>query len=87
MDACDWLGNLASESIDRFAVDTVRKRIGNLRAMKIPRRQAIRYGKIRKSPWHRAKTIESGVGRTNAWLAEQGVLRLKSLWAELAHLR
>jgi hypothetical protein len=34
-----------------------------------------------------AKTIASGVGMTNAWLAEQGVLSLKTLWAELAHLR
>ena len=34
-----------------------------------------------------AKTKTSGVSMTNAWLAEQGVLSLKSLWAELAHLR
>jgi hypothetical protein len=34
-----------------------------------------------------AKTIASGVGMTNAWLAEQGGLDLKTLWAELAHLR
>jgi hypothetical protein len=34
-----------------------------------------------------SKTIASGVGLTNAWLAEQGVLSLKSLWAELAHVR
>lgn len=33
-----------------------------------------------------ATTIASGVGMTNAWLAEQGVLSLKSLWADLAHL-
>ena len=84
---CEWWGNLTSKSIHRFAVETLRKRIRNLRAMKVLRRQAIRYGKIRKSPWHRAKTIESGVGRTNAWLVEQGVLSLKSLWTELDHLR
>lgn len=34
-----------------------------------------------------AKTIASGVGMTNALLAEQEVLSLKTLWAELAHLR
>ena len=34
-----------------------------------------------------AKTIASGVGMTNAWLASQGVLSLNTLWAELAHLR
>ena len=55
--------------------------------MKVPRRQAIRHGKIRKGPWHMAKTIASGVGMTNDWLASQGVLSLKTLWAELAHLR
>ena len=87
MESCEWLGNVTTEPIDRFAVETLRKRIRNLRAMKVLRRQAIRYGKIRKSPWHRAKTIESGVGRTNAWLVEQGVLSLKSLWTELDHLR
>jgi hypothetical protein len=34
-----------------------------------------------------AKTIASGVGMTNDWLASQDVLSLKTLWAELAHLR
>ena len=34
-----------------------------------------------------AKTIASGVGMTNDWFASQGVLSLKTLWAELAHLR
>jgi RNA-directed DNA polymerase len=65
----------------------VRTRIRNLLAMNVPRRQAIRHGKSRKGPWHMAKTIASGVGMTNACLAEQGVLSLKTLWAELAHLR
>ena len=34
-----------------------------------------------------AKTIASGVGITNAWLAEQILLSIKILWAELAPLR
>ena len=33
------------------------------------------------------KTIASGVGMTHAWLVSQGVLSLKTLWAELAPLR
>lgn len=53
----------------------------------VPRRQAIRHAKSRKGPWHMAKTIASGVGMTNAWLREQGLISLKSLWAELAPLR
>jgi RNA-directed DNA polymerase len=65
----------------------VRTRIRELIAMHVPRRQAIRHGKSRKGPWHMAKTIASGVGMTNDWLASQGVLSLKTLWAELAHLR
>ena len=87
MEACEWLGNLTCTSIDRFAVETDRKRIRNLLAMKVPRRQAIRHGKSRKDPWHMAMTIAGGVGMTSTWLAEQGVLSLKSLWTELAHLR
>ena len=65
----------------------VRTRIRNLIALGVPRRQAIRHGKSRKGPWHMSKTIASGVGLTNAWLAAQGVLSMKTLWAELAHLR
>ena len=53
----------------------------------VPRRQAIRHARSRKSYWHMSKTIASGVGLTNAWLAEQGLLSLKTLWAKLAHLR
>jgi hypothetical protein len=34
-----------------------------------------------------AKTIASGVELTKPWLQEQGLVRLKSLWAELAPLR
>ena len=87
METGEWLGDVTSKPIDRFASETVRKPIGNLLAMKIPRRQAIRHGKSRKGPWQMAKTIASGGGMTNAWLAEQGVLSLKSLWAEFGHLR
>jgi RNA-directed DNA polymerase len=53
----------------------------------VPRRQAIRHARSRKCYWHMAKTIASGVGLTNAWLAEQGLLSMKTLWAELAPLR
>ena len=53
----------------------------------VSRRQAIRHGKSRKGYWHMAKTIASGVGMTNKWLQEQGLVSLKSLWASLAPLR
>ncbi|MFZ4083262.1 MAG: hypothetical protein ACOYKN_18685 [Pirellula sp.] len=51
------------------------------------RGQAFLRGKSRKGLWHMAKTFASGVGMTNDWLSSQGVLSLKTLWAELAHLR
>ncbi|GAB5444748.1 MAG: hypothetical protein Fues2KO_50970 [Fuerstiella sp.] len=53
----------------------------------VPHRQAIRHGKSREGYWHMAKTIASGVGFTNAWLAQQGLLSLKNLWNELAPIR
>jgi RNA-directed DNA polymerase len=53
----------------------------------VPRRQAIRHARSRKGPWHMAKTIASGVGMTNAWLYQQGLLSLKTLWASLARIR
>jgi RNA-directed DNA polymerase len=64
-----------------------RTRSRNLMRLGVSRRQAIRHAKSRKAYWHMAKTIASGVGLTNAWLQEQGLLSLKSLWAELAPLR
>ena len=53
----------------------------------VPRRTAIRHARSRKGPWHMAKTIASGVGMTNAWLHEQGLLSLKTLWAALSRIR
>lgn len=53
----------------------------------VPRRQAIRRARCRKICWYKSKTIASGLWLTNAWLAEQGLLSLKKLWAKLAHLR
>ena len=64
-----------------------RTRRRNLIQLGVPRRQAIRHARSRQSYWHMSGTLASGVGMTNAWLAEQGVLSLKTLWAELAHLR
>ena len=64
----------------------VRTRVRELITLGVSRRQAIRHGKSRKGPWHMSKTIASGVGLANAWLAEQGVLSLTTLWAEHAHL-
>ena len=64
-----------------------RTRSRNLIRLGVSRRQAIRHAKSRRGHWHMAKTIASGVGMTNAWLKEQGLISLKPLWAELAPLR
>ena len=52
----------------------------------VPIRQAIRHARSRKSYWHMAKTIASGVGLTNKWLEQQGLLSIKTLWSQLAPL-
>ena len=64
-----------------------RTRSRELMRLGVSRRQAIRHGKSRKGYWHMARTIASGVGMTNKWLQEQGLVSLKSLWASLAPLR
>lgn len=64
-----------------------RTRSRELMRLGVPRRQAIRHAKSRLGYWHMAKSIASGVGLTNAWLQSQGLLSLKSLWANLAPLR
>ena len=64
-----------------------RTRSRELMRLGISRRQVIRHGKSRKGYWHMARTIASGVGMTNKWLQEQGLVSLKSLWASLAPLR
>ncbi len=64
-----------------------RKRRRELIRLGVPIRQSIRHARSRKGYWHMSKTIASGVGLTNAWLVEQGLLSIKTLWAELAPLR
>ena len=64
-----------------------RKRRRELIRFGVPRRQAIRHARSRKGYWHLAKTIASGAGLNNAWLQEQGLLSMKTLWAKLAPLR
>jgi RNA-directed DNA polymerase len=69
----------------RWRLSRTRRR--ELIRLGVPRRQAIRHARSRKGPWHMAKSIATGVGLTNAWLAAQGLLSLKTLWAQLAPLR
>jgi hypothetical protein len=64
-----------------------RKRRRELIRLGVPIRQAIRHARSRKGYWHMSQTIASGVGLTNAWLAEQGLSSMKTLWSQLAPLR
>ncbi|MCA9166037.1 MAG: group II intron reverse transcriptase/maturase [Planctomycetales bacterium] len=64
-----------------------RTRRRELIALGVPRRQATRHARTRKGPWHMAKSIATGVGMTNDWLKQLGLLSLKSLWATLAPTR
>jgi RNA-directed DNA polymerase len=65
----------------------VRTRRRELIRLGVPRRQAIRHARSQKGPWRMAKSIATGVGLTNAWLAAQGLISLKTLWRQLAPLR
>ncbi len=51
----------------------------------VPICQAIRHARSRKGPWNMPNTNASGIGMTNAWLTQQGLLSLKTLWASLAY--
>jgi hypothetical protein len=53
----------------------------------VSRRQGIRHGKSRKGYWDMATAITSGVDLTNARLAEQGLLSLKTLRFAIVPLR
>ncbi|MEZ6099656.1 MAG: hypothetical protein R3E01_11870 [Pirellulaceae bacterium] len=51
------------------------------------RRQAIHHARSRQAYWHVAKAIASGVGMPRVWHAAQGVISMKTQWAEVAPLR
>ena len=51
----------------------------NVAKLSVPNRQAIRHARSRKGYWRMAKTIASGVGLTNAWLAAQDPLPVSTL--------
>ena len=75
------------KELERRGLPFVRTRVQNLLALGVSRRQAFRHAKSRQGPWHMAKTIASGVGMTNAWLHDQGLVSLKSHWVKRAPLR
>jgi hypothetical protein len=65
-----WSAQRVFQTVSRYLID--------------PLRLGVNSEKSRKGYWRMAKTIASGVGMTNKWLQEQGLVSLKSLWASLA---
>lgn len=66
-----------------FRKPSIKKRMAARKSVK----RAIHYRMGLKGHWRMANTIASGVGMTNAWLTEQGLLSDKTLWASLAGIR
>lgn len=62
-----------------------KKRIGELIKLGAFKRQAILTGLSRKGYWHLAKTLSMNVGLSNAYLTQQGLTSLRTLWIKIHH--
>lgn len=57
-----------------------RTKIKHLLALGVPLKTAIAHGVSSKSYWHMARTPAVQQGLSNNWLAQQGLLSIKTLW-------
>ena len=57
-----------------------RKRIGELIRLGSPKHQAILTGLSRKGYWHLAKTFATNCGLSKAYLQDQGLVSLRTVW-------
>ena len=57
-----------------------RTRVRELLKLGTSKRTAIQAGLSRKSYWCLSKTLATQTGMTNAWLAEQGLVSIQTLW-------
>jgi RNA-directed DNA polymerase len=62
-----------------------KKRIGELIKLGAFKRQAILTGLSRKGYWHLAKTLSMNAGLSNAYLTQQGLTSLRTLWIKIHH--
>ncbi len=62
-----------------------KKRIGELIKLGAFKHQAILTGLSRKGYWHLAKTLSMNVGLSNAYLTQQGLTSLRTLWIKIHH--
>jgi len=59
-----------------------RRRIGELIKLGSARYQAILTGLSRKSYWHLAKTLSTNMGLSKAFLEQQGLVSIRTLWIQ-----
>jgi len=60
-----------------------RRRIGELIKLGSARYQAIRTGLSRKGYWHLAKTLSTNMGLSKAFLEQQGLVSIRTLWIQI----
>ncbi|MBM4348570.1 MAG: group II intron reverse transcriptase/maturase [Deltaproteobacteria bacterium] len=60
-----------------------RRRIGELIKLGSARYQAILTGLSRKSYWHLAKTLSTNMGLSKAFLEQQGLVSIRTLWIQI----
>ena len=57
-----------------------RRKVSELRKLGTSLHAAIQVGMSRKSYWRLSRTLATQTGMTNQWLAEQGLISIKTLW-------
>lgn len=60
-----------------------RKRVGELMKRGVSEHRAVSVGMSRKSYWHLAKTEAINIGLSNAYLKEQGLTSIRTLWIKI----
>lgn len=62
-----------------------RKRVRELMKLGVSKDNAISVGMSRKGYWHLAKTEAMNVGLSNAYLKQQGLTSIRTLWIKIHH--
>ena len=60
-------------------------RVRELMKLGVGERHAVKAGMSRKAYWHLAKTEALNVALSNAYLKEQGLTSLRTLWIKIHH--
>jgi RNA-directed DNA polymerase len=62
-----------------------RRRVGELMKRGVSEHRAVSVGMSRKSYWHLSKNEAINVGLSNAYLKEQGLTSIRTLWIKIHH--